>query len=515
MSKLLFVLLLGASTLANAAASQFTFSAAPGKYPVGLRVVEQYDYARVFKMRTDMVTGAAFNGERARPIQTVIWYPAQHKGKPMIYGDYFATLASEDGFGRSASEVAKRTEAAIADALGPRGEVGKQALARATFATRNAAPLQGQFPVVVYAPSLGSSSMENADLCEYLASQGYLVIASPSVGARSRAMTSDLEGLETQAADIAFLIAYARSLPQADMRHIGVIGYSWGGLSNIIAASRDDRIGAVVSLDGSVRAYGQYVDGGKNAAKSVTPARLTAPFLFVGARPRSVESINRLGVNTSFSLMNTMKHADVYILSMMPMAHSDFDAYMLRFGPDASFTDYSREEASTAYTWSARYVHRFLDAYLKADASAKTFINNKPVANGVPPHMMFTDIRPAQSAPPTAETLASVLGMRGFDNAVMAYESMKEKEPTFGMEARALNSWGYELLQSGRKKEAVEIFKLAVHVYPADGNAYDSLAEAYQASGNKDQAIKHYRRALELNPKNANAAAKLKALKPA
>ena len=63
----------------------------------------------------------------------------------------------------------------------------------------------------------GRVLFENLDLCEYLASQGYVVLASRSLGPRSTLMTVDVEGVEAQAADIAFLANYARSLPQADM----------------------------------------------------------------------------------------------------------------------------------------------------------------------------------------------------------------------------------------------------------------------------------------------------------
>lgn len=395
MLKLILSLVLCTATVAHAG-SQFTFSAEPGKQPVGFRVVEQYDHARVFKPRADPKTGQPTTGERARPMQTLIWYPASARGTPMAYRDYFNTLAAEDDFTLSTSEKARRIKSQIDDAVaGPRADLAAQHMARPMRAVADAKPHASTFPVVIYAPGMGSVPMENADLFEYLASQGYVVIASSSMGARSRRMTQDLEGLETQAADIAFLIAYARSLPQADTARIGVIGYSWGGLANVLAAAKDDRIGALVSLDGSLRAYPHFVDGGSKAAQYVTPARIVAPLMFVSARPRSMEEMNKHGISTSYSFMNKLTHVDTYIMTMHPMRHGDFDAFLLRFGPDASFGDYTREEVSVAYSWMARYVHRFLDAYLKSDASAKAFINNKPGANGVPQRFMSTDIRPA------------------------------------------------------------------------------------------------------------------------
>ena len=231
-------------------------------------------------------------------------------------------------------------------------------------ARRDADPLPGKFPVLIYAPSYGASAMENADLCEYLASRGYMVLASASMGARSRGMTSDLEGVETQASDIAFLIGQAATMEQADMEHIAVIGFSWGGLANVFAAARDDRIRALVSIDGSVRTYPQFVNGGAKAAHYVSPERLAIPMLYVGRRNRSLEEINKAGTDTSFNLLNRMDYSDLYIATMQYMNHMDFSSWALRINDDGAFDDHTREEATQAYRWTAQYISHFLDSYL-------------------------------------------------------------------------------------------------------------------------------------------------------
>lgn len=468
-----------ACNVSAASIVNFAFKGEAGKYPVGFKVIEQYDHARVYRTRTNLVTGEPYPGERSRPVQTLVWYPAATRAKPMLYRDYFSTLAAEDNFTLSSSEKARRTQLQIDDAVrGLRADIAVQEMARPMSAARDVAAHQARFPVIIYAPSFGSAAMENADLCEYLASHGYLVIASAPVGARSRAMTMDLDGLEAQAGDIAFLIAYARSLGQADTGQIGVIGFSWGGLANVLAAAKDDRIGAVVSLDGSLRAHTSYVDGGPKAARYVTPARLAAPLLYVAARPHSVEVLSKMGFHSGFSLMNQMKHADTFIMTMHPMSHSDFDAYQLRFLPDTRYAAYSRQEAANAYGWTARYVHRFLDAYLKGDAPAKAFLHNAPAANGVPAHVMSTDIRLAASAPPTVESLVAELGKGGFVHAIAAYERIKAREPGFGVSAAAVTEWGSSLRELGRHQDAAQIFKLGAHLYPDKSSSFLKLAEA-------------------------------------
>jgi tetratricopeptide (TPR) repeat protein len=92
---------------------------------------------------------------------------------------------------------------------------------------------------------------------------------------------------------------------------------------------------------------------------------------------------------------------------------------------------------------------------------------------------------------------------------------MKRKNRQFEPLERDLNDWAYRMLNGGGKpKEALEIFKLNVYLYPSSSNVYDSVAEAYAANGHLDLAIKNYRRSLELDPKNTNAVQQLKKLDP-
>ena len=505
------------SATAASAATGFTFSNTPGKYPVGLRVKQQYDYTRVYKTRIDLSTAQPTSGERARPIQALVWYPAAATGKangnakPLLYRDYLATMATETDFTLTLEAAAKSTAAFIARQA-RHSALAVQESTRPMWAVRDAAEQSGKFPVLIYAPSLSASAMENADLCEYLASHGYLVLSSASVGPRSRAMTSDLEGLEGQVADIGFLIAQAQGLAQADMGRIGVIGFSWGGLANAMAAAKDDRIGALVSLDGSMRGYREFIDGGKDSAKYVTPARLAVPLLYMGKRPLTVEALQRREIQTEFSIMNRMVYSDVYIGTMNPMNHGDFASDSLRFAPDLDFDEYSREEAALAHSWTMRYVHRFLDAYLKQDAAALAFLNNAPKQNGVPAHMLAMDIRRAKGAPPTMENFVGLLARDGFAQAIPAYTRLHAQDASFALDPNRLNTWGYELMRAGRGRDALEIFKLATHLYPTEGNLFDSLAESYDNTGDKAQAIANYKRARELDPGNKNALARLKAL---
>ena len=61
-----------------------------------------------------------------------------------------------------------------------------------------------------------------------------------------------------------------------------------------------------------------------------------------------------------------------------------------------------------------------------------------------------------------------------------------------------VNVIGYEHMQEGDKKGAIEIFKLNTTAYPHSPNAFDSLSDGYVADGQTGLAIESAEKALEL-----------------
>jgi pimeloyl-ACP methyl ester carboxylesterase len=107
-----------------------------------------------------------------------------------------------------------------------------------------------------------------------------------------------------------------------------------------------------------------------------------------------------------------------------------------------------------------------------------------------------------------------ILRSQGVDAAVQYFHNKRENEPSIIIfEEREMNALGYQFLQNGNIKDAIELFKLNTIAFPESGNVYDSLGEAYLKYGQKDLAIKNYEKSLELDTNNSNAKQVLKELK--
>lgn len=81
--------------------------------------------------------------------------------------------------------------------------------------------------------------------------------------------------------------------------------------------------------------------------------------------------------------------------------------------------------------------------------------------------------------------------------AQMLEEARQRDDKATLFSEAVVNFVGYEHLQSGDTKGAVEILKLNAVAYPESPNVYDSLADAYLANGQNDLARQNAKKALQ------------------
>ncbi len=103
-----------------------------------------------------------------------------------------------------------------------------------------------------------------------------------------------------------------------------------------------------------------------------------------------------------------------------------------------------------------------------------------------------------------ARKLAERIEKEGIPVTLAYYHRIKDSSGYY-LDQNEMNGAGYEMLNSGKVKEAVAIFKLNAEAFPKWDNAYDSYGEALMADGNKTESLENYKKSLALNPGNENA----------
>ena len=251
---LLFVALLLAPLLGSPANAEETpwptLKAGPQR--VGFRTLDVTDYGRTVAPRVDW-RGAEHPGENFRQVRISVWYPAtgDEDRRPMLYRDYIEAVGFET---QMEGELLVGVDAYVAHSTfgGADEATLRQMVGEPTTAYRDSVPLDGQHPVIVYAPSFSYESFENSALFEYLASHGYIIVASRSAGPETREMSEDMAGVETNVRDMELILDALHDSGHADLGRIGAAGFSWGGLSAAMLGMRNFNVQAVLALDGTL-----------------------------------------------------------------------------------------------------------------------------------------------------------------------------------------------------------------------------------------------------------------------
>lgn len=115
--------------------------------------------------------------------------------------------------------------------------------------------------------------------------------------------------------------------------------------------------------------------------------------------------------------------------------------------------------------------------------------------------------------PSIVELVAGTVREKGVEAAIAQVRDLKVRQPNdYDFDESEINMLGYQSLRSKKVKDAIEVFKLNVELFPKSANTYDSLAEAQMSNGENELAIANYKKSLELDPSNAGAVAMLKRL---
>ncbi|WP_158594639.1 tetratricopeptide repeat protein [Ulvibacterium marinum] len=381
-SRLLFYGILCYCT-AMAQESSLSISEPYGNYGVGFQTFNILDKSRSFSLDRNS-PGMGSDKTIFRPIQVCVWYPAEAVDKsPMKYDEYFFLMAHETG----KIDLSKTSRDSLLENFLETEQVDTKILEKELKvnmrAIENAAPNTTQkFPVLIYGPSWSSSAYENALLSEFLASHGYVVISSPSVGPEKRDMPISRIGVETQARDMEFLFSILDTLPNADTDRVAIAGFSLGGLSNVLMMARNSSVDAWIGIDPSIHeAYDFFEDSPYEDYR-----RFSKPTLF----------INSLGYMNELPFYDKLVYSDAYMVNLPQLEHTDLASQFIKlFG--SNDTKENVAVKVKGYNLVAKYVLAFLNGVFRDKLDYRDMTRKYFDSNQIDPS--FTQIKTKKGLP--------------------------------------------------------------------------------------------------------------------
>jgi len=258
-------------------------------YKAGFKTIHTSDKSRIYKPNSDTTDHLHY-----RPLDIDIWYPASTAAKDtaLSFRNILGLLETRANY-YTASNAGNGMTQQIAQYFcdGLKCSDSVKVLNFKTQSYKNADPIEEKFPLIIYLSAFNGMSYENFSLFEALVKKGFVVASISSIGRYPGDMTMKSEDLMEQVNDAIASLDDLKETPNIDFTKIGIIGYSWGGLSGSILASKIQNAACIVSLDGSeFHHYGQAkeenadFDGIRNS-EDFQKMQLSVPYLRLESSP--------------------------------------------------------------------------------------------------------------------------------------------------------------------------------------------------------------------------------------
>ncbi len=479
-----------------------------GNYSVGFQHYTVIDSTRTYQIKNE------FNNQFIyRPIPISIWYPTKiddKNSKQLTVLDYLEILKEEEEWKNLPNEFLLDWFPYLWNTPQNRAHLSER-----TNSFSNTPTLEGKYPVIIYAPSYQASSIENFALFEYLASHGFIVISSPSRGTNTRWLEGGTtKDMETQSRDTEFLMKEILRYRNIDSNKIALMGFSFGGISTAITVMKNRNIKALVSLDGTER-YNYSV---LEKSSFFDLKKIDIPYIHFAQKniPQEVLTSDKIPaeLNYKFQLYDSLRYSNAYSYKFHNLTHSYFSSFGVLFTSRDKRQDKNDDKIMASYRLLAEHTLQFLNATLKHKQNAKVFIENTPDENGFAENLISKKMKKRLEPEFDYKDFIDLALNQDYQDLIPLYKEIVAKYPKLQLEEGMLNTLGLRLsFNPSRMEQGINVFLLALHIYPKSANLYDSLAEAYLYKMDFQKAIISFEKSLELNPENQNAINKLKQLK--
>jgi pentatricopeptide repeat protein len=469
----------------------------PGPHAVGFKAIEEYDYSRSFEAKKDYF-GTPVPGERGRPVQVCIWYPATfaEDASPMVYGEYAFVYPEDASLYDFLSNLQDREIGVLHFVFNnDRGAV-IDLQSEEMAAVRDAPVARGRFPLILYSPHFNLNITENLILCEYLASHGFVVASTHAYGPAGLRSGESAMDVEVLVADLGFVLATMHQFDFVDYDRVGVMGSGGGGGAALLFQMGNLYVDAVAGLSARFL-YSEFRELAEGSARyDVRSASVPVMQICGGAREGFDPSI-----------LESLEYSERYILTFTELSTLAFTSYRMFLA--AAFG--TNEAERRAYETTCEYMLNFFDAHLNGSEDARGFLASAPEDNGLDAAQIAFSHMPGRESPPTEVQFMAILQERGAETAVEIFEKFRAEDPELVLfQENMCNYAGYGFLQRGRTEDAITAFKMNAETYPASANTWDSLAEAYVAAGDTVHAVECYRKMLEVLPADPGATEELR-----
>ena len=469
----------------------------PGQYRVGFRVVQQYDYSRTLKPKTDFA-GTPTTSETAAPMQIGIWYPAKATASAakMRYEDYLYLNQKSETFGaitpadKDKARDTLRNQFRFAFSREIAEPEMQAILSASTAAMRDAEPERGPFPVILGGFGyVGSASV----LAEYLASQGYVVAATTRhTQIATLQVNKPQVALEWHTRSFEYLLAFLREFRSADLNRMGLLGINYDGMAAVNFQMRNLNADAVVSLDG----WEGKLSSSANVRQSpyFDVYKLRVPYLlFLHDKPPNP------GLRFDAAFFNALKYSERYAYQVSDVEHFEYIANPLALPMLAA-----EKRAGVEFVYQT--VLHFLNAYVKKEASSIAFLKRSAEANGFAKTLLKLENKQTALKPvPTVEEFEQLLGVglgqdgSGVKRGIEVFRAAKKENPDVELfSVQAINLFAFRMKQQNKKETAIELLKLGVEAYPQSVAAMNNLGNTYQEFGQKESALECFEKAIVL-----------------
>ncbi|MEE1961887.1 carboxypeptidase-like regulatory domain-containing protein [Allomuricauda taeanensis] len=294
-------------------------------YNAGYRSLQLKDSTRTYKPNTEQTDKLHY-----RPMDLDIWYPSNDKkANALKFGNLFnlfeqraVNYQDTEDYSGITNELAQF----YVSQLGV-GADGKQLLNIETNSFLDLEPSPSKHPVIIYMAGFNGMGFENYKILEALAQNGFLVVSVWSVGRYPGDMTNQKEDMLEQVYDAEFAMRYLKqnNLFNADFNTIGIIGYSWGGMSSAVFIDRNPNTKAFVSLDGTETHYFGEEDENDRFIQEILDSNLLDPeaqpikYLYL----ESGDKLDEFQPSKDFNYFRQL-NSEKYYLRFKKGVHADF-----------------------------------------------------------------------------------------------------------------------------------------------------------------------------------------------